>query len=395
MPKVLVVGGGKWQVPIVKKAKELGCEVVCTNLYEDSPAFEFSDHNYVANVLDKEKNLEIAKKHNIDCAITDQSDIAVNTVAFINETLGLNGVGVDIASLFTNKYKMREVLKVDGLYHPKYKLCRSIDELKEFFNVVNSSIIIKPIDSQSSRGVRIIKNYEEIEESYNYTIEHCKENTFIAEEFIDGIELTVEGYKFKNGTHHTFAVSKKSYFKDIIGVADSLQYQPTFEEFDVNEIKSINDQLFEDVPFAITHVEYKFYNEKIYLIEAAIRGGGTKVSSTLISTVSGYDVNSFLIQNALGKDIEFIQSDYKNKYAILKFFSFAGGIVKEIFGTEKLATNSNVIDFELEFKIGDKLLPPTDDRSRVGYFIAQACTLEELNLIVEYTERTIQVKIEE
>lgn len=395
MPKILVVGGGKWQLPIVKKAKELGCEVFCTNLYVDSPAFEFSDHSYVVNVLDKEKNLEIAKEHKIDCAITDQSDIAVNTVAFINETLGLNGVGVDIASLFTNKYKMREVLNVEGLHHPKCKLCKSIDELKFFFNSVENSIIIKPIDSQSSRGVRIINSFEEIKEVYSYTIEYCKENIFIAEEFIDGIELTVEGYKFNNGSHHTFAVSKKSYFQGITGVADSLQYQPTFEEFDINEIKTINNQLFEDVPFAITHVEYKFYNGKFYLIEAAIRGGGTKVSSTLIPTVSGYDVNSFLVQNALGKDIEFVQNNYENKYAILKFFSFAGGVVKEIFGTEKLAANPNVIDFELEFKIGDKLLPPTDDRSRVGYFIAQANTLGELNKTVEYVQETIQVKFEE
>jgi biotin carboxylase len=395
MKKLLVIGGGKWQVPIVKKAKELGCEVVCTNLYEDSPAFEFADYSYVSNVLDKEKNLEIAKKHSIDAAITDQSDIAVNTVAYVNEKLGLKGAGTEIANLFTNKYKMRESLKVEGLHHPQYKLCENIKELKEFFNIVNKSIIIKPIDSQSSRGVRIINNIEDIEEAYDYTMSHCRKNIFIAEEFIGGIELTVEGYKFKNGKHYTFAVSKKSYFKSITGVADSLQYQPIFKEFDIDEIKTINDKLFVDVPFAITHVEYKYYDGRFYLIEATIRGGGTKVSSILIPAVSGYDVNSFLVQDALGENIEFIKNDYKNKYAILKFFSFTGGAVKEISGIDKIVKNSNVLDFELEFSIGDKLLPPTDDRSRVGYFIVKADSLEELNQILNYVEKTVQVKFEE
>ena len=136
-------------------------------------------------------------------------------------------------------------------------------------------------------------------------------------------------------------------------------------------------------------------NNKFYLIEAAIRGGGTKISSTLIPEVSGYDVNSFLLLNSLGENVEFVKNEYKNKYAILKFFSFAGGIVKEILGKDELLKNPNVIDFELEFDIGSKLLPPIDDRSRVGYFIAKANSLDELNQTVAYVENSLKVQFEE
>ena len=41
----------------------MGHFVICSNLYEDSPAFVYADVCEVANVLDKEKNLEIAKKY--------------------------------------------------------------------------------------------------------------------------------------------------------------------------------------------------------------------------------------------------------------------------------------------------------------------------------------------
>ena len=32
--KIMVVGGGKWQIPIVKKASSLGFSVICSNLYD-------------------------------------------------------------------------------------------------------------------------------------------------------------------------------------------------------------------------------------------------------------------------------------------------------------------------------------------------------------------------
>ena len=56
--RLMIIAGGTWQVPLVKKAKELGCFVVNSNLYEDSPGFKYADVTAVADVRDKEKNLQ-------------------------------------------------------------------------------------------------------------------------------------------------------------------------------------------------------------------------------------------------------------------------------------------------------------------------------------------------
>ena len=64
-------------------------EVVVSNLYPDSPGFEFADIGVVADVRDRERNLEIAREHHPDAIVTDQSDIAVPTVAYLCECLGL------------------------------------------------------------------------------------------------------------------------------------------------------------------------------------------------------------------------------------------------------------------------------------------------------------------
>ena len=101
MAKIMVVAGGDWQIELIKKAKKMGHFVICSNLYEKSPAFPFADACEVADVLDKNKNLQIAQKYNPDAVISDQSDIAVPTVAYLNEKLGFKGIGTEKAALFS------------------------------------------------------------------------------------------------------------------------------------------------------------------------------------------------------------------------------------------------------------------------------------------------------
>ena len=150
--RIMIVAGGDWQVPITKKAKEMGLYVISSNLYEDSPAFAYADAVKIANVLDREANLACAERYKPDAVVTDQSDIAVPTVAYICQRLGLPGIGEDKASLFTNKYKMREFCKKYGFASPDFRLCTELGQAKTFL-AEHHRIIIKPIDSQSRRAI--------------------------------------------------------------------------------------------------------------------------------------------------------------------------------------------------------------------------------------------------
>jgi biotin carboxylase len=386
--KILVIGGGKWQVPIIQKARNLGCYVICSNLYEDSIGFDYTDKSYVVNVLDKEKNLQIATDEKVDAIMTDQSDIAVNTVAYVSEKLGLNGVGIDIADLYTNKFRMRTELKVENLYHPKFKECKTVDEAIDFFNSLDAYAIIKPLANQSSRGIYKITSIDELKNKFNTTMECSINNTILIEEYIGGFELTVEGFKTKD-SHHTLAISKKEHYKNLPAVAKSLFYQIDFEEFDKKELEEINDNLFDRLPFGITHAEYKYWNNKFYLIEAAIRGGGTKISSHIIPIVSGIDVNELLIKSVLGETKLNVNPVKSKNYAVLRFFDFEVGKVKQIHGIDFLKNNKNIIDFDFEFKVGDTISSPNDDRSRVGYFIAYNQSKDELLHLIDEIDKKV------
>ena len=127
----MVIAGGDWQIELIKQAKKMGHYVICSNLYEDSPAFAYADACEVANVLDKEKNLEIARKYKPDAVISDQSDIAVPTVAYLNEQLGLKGIGTELANLFTDKSLQRDYCRKHDIAIPDFKLCQTPEDAEE------------------------------------------------------------------------------------------------------------------------------------------------------------------------------------------------------------------------------------------------------------------------
>ena len=203
----MIVAGGDWQVPITKKAKEMGLYVISSNLYEDSPAFAYADAVKIANVLDREANLACAERYKPDAVVTDQSDIAVPTVAYICQRLGLPGIGEDKASLFTNKYKMREFCKKYGFASPDFRLCTELGQAKTFL-AEHHRIIIKPIDSQSSRGVFLIETQEDLTRYFGHRIHGGWNKTFKRLYCLSGFEKKALQGKSQRGKGAVFQQSK-------------------------------------------------------------------------------------------------------------------------------------------------------------------------------------------
>lgn len=400
MSKIMVIAGGNWQIDLIKKAKQMGHKVICTNLYEDSPAFPYCDICEVANVLDKEKNLEIAKKYMPDVVISDQSDIAVPTVAYLNEQLGLRGIGVDKANKFTDKTMMRQMCKDAGLPVPDFKVCRTIDDAKEMLEKYHK-IIIKPIDSQSSRGVSTITNYDELKEKFVDAMSYSnRRKEILAEEYIGGAEFTIDGLVV-NGIHYPLCISIKEMYKDNTNVSKVQTYTYSHPIYDYDLLRKTNKALIESVglPFGLTHAEYKFYKGEYYLIEVGARGGGSNLSSKIVPFMSGVDNYEYLLKQALGQtvDDEIIKNHIlpQDKAVVMRFFDFGEGVVKEVHGEEYLANHKKMIDYKYNIKPGDVLESPKYGGLRPGHFIVGGETLEEAQKLTEDILENVYVEFEE
>lgn len=390
---VMVVAGGEWQVPIIRKAKTLGLQVINTNPYPNSPGFDFADVGLLANVLDVQKNLEYARQYRPDAIVTDQSDIAVPTVAQLCEQLNRPGIGLEAADKFTNKVTMRKFCVEHGFPTPAFELCRVLNDAREFVQRHGLPVVIKPPASQSSRGVGKVERVEDIAPAYDLAKSFSRDGVVLIEGYVGGTELTVDGIKV-HSRHFCLATSSKTHYSHNPMVANRLVFSRTHPEIDYSALHRQHDTLIEamGLPFGLTHAEYKYYDGRFYLIEVAARGGGTRISSDIVPLVSGIDNTGLLLRMALGERIETIEPDFQDIVVALEFLHFAPGRVAAVVGAEEATSLPGMVDLGLNIRPGEVISPPEDDRSRHGYVIAHSVNRKALESLLERVHAMIRVK---
>lgn len=76
---------------------------------EIGAAFQpYLTHSLLTDVRNQSEILRFARELEVCGVITDQTDVAVRTVAYVAEQLGLPGIGYETSCLFTDKRLMRK-----------------------------------------------------------------------------------------------------------------------------------------------------------------------------------------------------------------------------------------------------------------------------------------------
>ncbi len=393
---ILVLAGGKWQVPLIQFLKSKGHPVFVVDPYVNSPGVVFSSHHIQENILAYEAIFKLVRQQEFQFILTDQSDIAVLTVAHLNKYFNLPGPSPKVVSRFSNKLEMRNFARSAGFPSPRFAEVKFLGDIKKFIDEVGLPVMLKPVDSQSSRGIYKIDEdlIGEIDSIYQGALNESYSKTLIIEEFLVGSEITVEGFASRY-KHRSLALSKKKHFRT--GVASELRYPAQIDEGLYQKIIELNDAYVEitGLQFGITHAEYIVNEEtwSVNLVEIACRGGGSLISSHIAPWVSGIQIYENYYQSLLNPDDPLLLPIPLKRPALLKFFEFPVGKVKRIHGIDTIIKIDEVLKCELEFSVGDLLSPATDDRKRQGFVIILAqsqdrlCEVEALVdslLVIEY-----------
>lgn len=399
MKKVIVLPGSDSQVPLVKKLREQGVKVIVFNPYKNSPAFSYADEHVMVDILDKEACLSYARKIRPDAVLSDMCDIAMPTVAYISEALNLRSLGTHCAALFTDKWEMRKFCKEHNLPSPDCKMCYTIGDAKCFFNELNVKCIIKPLDSNSSRGVFIIETIEDIDIHFEETMSFSKcKKAVLIEQYIDGTEFTVDGLMTPNG-HVCLAISEKEHYLYNKNIAYKLYFSYSNSRFNYDLLRETNDSYvnLSNLPVGcFTHAEYKFEKGMFYLIEIGARGGGNFISSDIVPIMTGIDNYQYLIDTMLfGRNkCVTVSESLRERCAVLYFFDVDKvGIVKSISNEELLKENPQILRYKFNFKIGEYIQKAENDSKRLGYYIAYEESGEKLDKLMESINSNVKIVV--
>ena len=368
---IYVVGGGSNQLALVHEAKRLGHRVIVSDINENPPCRSEADYFEQVDTVDRTASLVVARKYKVDGVVTDQTDAAVPTVALIAEELGLPGIGFETALRFTNKELMRQTMSGDSLVSiPESQYYENAHEAIEFANKSERQPqywIVKPVNSQGSKGVNRLTGLDDLAKIQN-AIAESRGKGILLEEFIEGDEYSVEAF-VKDGLVHNLAVTKKFHYPQ----NDCIDFRNTY----LGDIpQTIESALFTANPATIlrrglrngsTHGEYKIRGNAIYLMEIAARGGGGNISGKIIPFLTDFNPSNSLIHTCLGEDFDVVFSNYQNRFAVMRFFDFAPGPLKSIAYDDQ--HSRTLLHFELNVATGSVIRPIHNSRDRPGYFI--------------------------
>jgi carbamoyl-phosphate synthase large subunit len=399
--RVMILGAGRGQLPLINICKEMGCETIVISPEGNYPGFKYADRCYLHNVKEKEEVLKVAGAEKVEAILTDQLDAGVLTAAFVSEKLGIPGIGYDVALKFTDKYVMRKEAQALGVNVPVYFGVGHVQGACAAAEKTGYPLIMKPVDNGGSRGVFLINSEAELRENFAASLQHSLIRTVIVEQYIAGKEYCVDCYT-RNHKVKSLIIGHRDYFNlknRFIPRATVCTDADSATGAVERRILEINERLVTGFGLnsGITHGEYMYDDkaDKIYLVEIAARGGGMFVSSDLIPLGCGINAIRLLVENALGLNLSNYPVNLKpGASAYFSFLLPLGRVVRieNAANIKKLAGVSKAYFDNLS--VGMKIGRVKDKSSRKGPVIVYGKTKQDCYDVISNVKELLRIDVE-
>lgn len=389
MKRLLVLAAGILQVPVIKKAKDMGIYVIAADGDPEAVGLKYADKAIVVNITSEEDVLRVAREERIDGVIHPCSEVSMNVMGRLNDELGLSGITREQAIRATNKHLMREAFEMGGAPSPKSILTEnSEDAWKHLQNDFSTDGILKPSRNSGSRGIaKVSRDMDKADfvKAYDIALNESRDQSVLIEQFIEGPEFSIEIIVW-NGNVNVLTVTDKK----TTGAPHFVELghnQPScFSAADVETLKTaaVAGVKALGVNNCACHAEAKMMDGKAYLMEIGARLGGDFISTELTHLSTGVDMVAAAINVALGVEPD-LNPKEEPKGVCIRYFCPTPGKLVNISNTEILA-DPRVYLWEIYHKVGDEIPEVTSSLCRSGHVIVTEKTPQKA---IELAERLI------
>lgn len=389
--KALVLAGGFPQIALIKELKRREITVLLADYYENPVAKPYADEFYQISTLDVEAITELAREQKVDFLITACTDQALLTVARVSETLGLPCyINYETALNVTNKSYMKKVFQENDISTAKHVVMADLDT--DAIAELQYPMIVKPVDCNSSKGVKKVYNPEELAAAFAEAVELSRTKTAIVEEYIEGLEITID-VQIENGKAYVLSTAYSDKIADDDKFVIFRSRYPVAETPGVMEQIQTTAQQIADafgLKNSLMLIQVISDGKRVYVLEFSARtGGGVKYS--LIKKVSGFDVISAVVDLTLGTVPHVEIQPPESKFITNVFIYCKPGKFDRLSGFEELKQEGIVSDYYLFKWQGAEMCNATNSGDRIAGFTAQADTFEELK--AKYDEALTRIKV--
>ena len=400
MKKLLLLGGSRYLLPVIRAAKNLGCHVITCDYLPDNIAHKYSDEYINVSIIEKDAVLAIAQKIKIDGIMSFACDPGVTTAAYVAEKMGLPSVGsFESVSILQNKGRFRQFLTENGFNVPVAKSYTSIEEALKDADMFHWPVIVKPTDSAGSKGVTKVDDpvflRESIETALSFS--HCSE--FIIEDFLQQVGCSSDTDCFSvDGDLRFVSFSAQRFDPN----AEN-PYTPSAYSWPATISADHQRELTNEIQRLITLLGLKtsIYNietrecvdGKAYIMECSPRGGGNRLAECL-EYATGVKLVENAVRAAIGEPVEsVVQRSYDGCWAEVILHSNKPGVFDSLWIDDSLS--DSVYERDLWIKPGTEIGGFSAANEAIGTLVLKFKSEERLQEVMKDPLRYVRVLLRE
>lgn len=320
--KLMLLGGIRYLLPVIKAAHEQGYYVITADYLPDNIAHKYSDEYVNVSIIDQEAVLKVAQEKQIDGIMSFGVDPGVVSAAYVQEKMGLPSFGpYESVCVLQNKDRFRAFLAEHGFNVPKAKGYSRVEDALADCGSFDFPVIVKPTDSAGSKGVTRVDDKSQ----WKAAVEHAFDKSFSG-------HIIIEDFIEKKGCSSdtdSFSVDGKLRFVSFNAQRFDLNatnpYTPAAYSWPSTFTKEEEKYLTDEIQRLITLLGMKTNvynietrigtNGKPYIMELTPRGGGNRLCE-MLHYATGVDMITAMTRYIVGDSVpEIEQKPYNGHWA--------------------------------------------------------------------------------
>lgn len=392
----------------MQAAEKLDLNVIVGSDHKQVLSSVIKDRTLYLPLWNTEKSVQEIEKFNQDYpldAVIGVDEQSVVIVSLASEKLGLPGNSSLAVKATRDKYLMREMLLKGGAITPEFRLIDVDDDPEKVAQNLEYPSVLKPLFLSMSKGVikvddpddciqafRKIKSILSSKESKKLGGESA--NFILAEEFIDGIEVALEGI-VTNGDLKTLAIFDKPdplegpYFVETIYLTPSRFSRHLQERIIETTQQSIHALGITTGP---VHAELRVNDGGVWMIEIAARSIGG-LCSKVLRFENGLSLEELILLHYLNVDVSEIERE-EQAAGVMMIPVPKKGVLKSVAGRETAQLIPEVEELIISIPPGEEVEPLPAGGRYLGFLFArgESATVVERAIRQAYDALDISIK---
>lgn len=320
--KLMLLGGIRYLLPVIKAAHEQGYFVITADYLPDNIAHKYSDKYVNVSIIDKEAVLKVAKEEQIDGIMSFGVDPGVVSASYVQNQLGLPSFGpFESVEILQNKDRFRSFLKENGFNVPWAYGFASKEDAMRNTDKFSYPLIVKPTDSAGSKGCTRVDKEDKLLDAIEYAFKYTISGHIIIEEFLEkkGCSSDTDSYA-QDGKLKFVSFSAQRFDATAVNpyTPSAYSWPSTFsveeEKYLTSEIQRLITLL--KMNTSVFNIETRVgINNKPYIMELTPRGGGNRLCE-MLRYATGVDMITAITRAIVGDEPGIIeQKPYNGHWA--------------------------------------------------------------------------------